>query len=134
MTPELQKEFSQRLLAGESQKIIWSEIELFYVIRQTFYLLDPGKISDYAPDEYDHYAAFVLGFLAQFAETGLSISHPDLEDLALTWMPREFKGVDPEVARDFAYELYCELFTWREETIYVKGKPLPLLREEPKVY
>ena len=132
MLEELRNEYSMRLKSGESPESVWSEIELFYTIRQTFHLLDPGKIADFAPDEYDGASLFFLRFLEQFAKTGLSISHHDLEDLAVAWIPKHFKGASVDLAKDFAYELYCELITWRDDQILIKGSTLPLLREMPE--
>lgn len=115
--------YSNRLNLGENPIEVFTEIEIFYLIRQALNTLDPGDCL-HGADEYDIEAHYLLDYLMCACENSREVTSDEFADFANEYFVKQFGDLRIKDNRDFTYFLFQELKTTGFPSETVGGKKL----------
>lgn len=115
--------YSNRLKLGENPIEVFTEIEIFYLIRQALNTLDPGDCL-HGADEYDIETHYLLDYILSACENSREVTNDEFADFANDYFVKQFGDLRIKENRDFAYFLFQELKTTGLPSEKVRGKKL----------
>lgn len=113
--------FTDRLTKGESPIEVFTEIEVFYVIRGFLNELDPGKCR-HALDEYDSEAYYLLGLILKAHQSTNVMTSDELADDLEEYFSKQFSVFPQSDLKKFAYFLFQEILILKSHK--VRGRDL----------
>ena len=113
--------YTNRLILGENPIEVFTEIEIFYLIRQALNKLDPGGCA-HGGDEYDSEAHCLLNYIISACENSKEVTNDEFTDFANEYFAKQFGELRIQDNKDFGYFLLQELKTTWFPSETVRGK------------
>jgi hypothetical protein len=121
--------YTNRLVQGENPTEVFTEIEIFYVIRDFLNRLDPGNCR-HALDEYDSEAQHLLNYFIDAHSVNKIITSNELADYVEEYFFKRFNRIQTENMKSFASFLFQEILILRTHKIRGKDLSKTLIQSE----
>ena len=111
-------------MQGENPSDVFTEIELFYIIREALNNLNPGR-SGYSPDEYDLETNYLLDHILAAHENKKEITTDEYAVFVEKYFVQQFGEAKSEKIKAFAINLFENLHSMEFPSSTIRGTDFP---------